>query len=92
MVAAAAALLYGATTRFKVVGGALDPHKLARSSYEAELQVLIDLLKRWPDDAISLSTVGRTVIAFGLLCHLHTCCLGSMCAVVLQFGLVASLN
>ena len=47
MVAAAAAFRCDG----KVVGGALDPHKLAPSSYEAELQALIDLLKSWPDDA-----------------------------------------
>ena len=32
-----------------VVGGALDPHKDARSSYETELQALIDVLEVWPD-------------------------------------------
>ena len=31
-----------------IVGGALDPIKLARSSYEAELQALIDVLTAWP--------------------------------------------
>ena len=41
---------------------------------------------------LSLSVVGRTAVAFGLFCHLHTCCLGSGCAMVLQFGLAASLN
>ena len=41
---------------------------------------------------LSLSVVGRTVIAFGLLCHLHSCCLGSTCAIVLQFGLAALLS
>ena len=41
---------------------------------------------------LSLSVVGRTVIAFGLQCHLHACCLGSKCAMVLRFGLAASLN
>ena len=47
MVAAAAALRCDG----RVVGRALDPHALARSSYEAELQALIDLLKSWPDGA-----------------------------------------
>ena len=47
MVAAAAALRCDGV----VVGSALDPHALARSSYEAELQALIDLLKSWPDGA-----------------------------------------
>ena len=47
MVAAAAAFRCDG----RVVGGALDPHKLALSSYEAELQALIDLLKSWPNDA-----------------------------------------
>ena len=47
MVAAAAAFRCDG----RVVGRALDPHALARSSYEAELQALIDLLKSWPDEA-----------------------------------------
>ena len=44
---------------------------------------------------LRFSMVGRTVItviAFGLLCHFHACCLGSTCAMVLQFDLEASLN
>ena len=41
---------------------------------------------------LSLSMVGRTVIAFGLLCHLRACCLGNRCAMVLQFGLAALLS
>ena len=45
-----------------------------------------------PTPLLSLSMVGRTVIAFGLFCHLHACCLGSTCAMVLRFGLAASLT
>ena len=41
---------------------------------------------------LSLSVVGRTAVASGLLFHLHTCCLGSTCAMVRRFGLAASLN
>ena len=41
---------------------------------------------------LSLPMVGRTVIAFGLLCHLRACCLGSRCAMVLRFGLAALLS
>ena len=41
---------------------------------------------------LSLPMVGRTVIAFGLLCHLRACCLGNRCAMVLQFGLAALLS
>ena len=44
MVASAAAFLDDGST----VGGALDPIKLAHSSYEAELQALIDVLTAWP--------------------------------------------
>ena len=38
-----------------IVGGALDPIKLARSSYEAELQALIDVLMSWPTAANNMN-------------------------------------
>ena len=51
MVASAAAFRDDGST----VGGALDPIKLARSSYEAELQALIDVLMSWPTAANNMT-------------------------------------
>ena len=51
MVASAAAFRDDGST----VGGALDPIKLARSSYEAELQALIDVLMSWPTAANNMN-------------------------------------
>ena len=41
---------------------------------------------------LSLWLAAPFLLSDKLLCHLHTCCLGSGCAMVLQFGLAASLN
>ena len=41
----------------RIVGGALDPINLARSSYEAELQALIDVLTAWPANSRVLIAV-----------------------------------